>query len=146
MDERRGAPSGPGAGRTVASAGRVERWTIPPRAEELRLLRTQVRAVTQAWGMHEDDAEDLLIVVIELVSNSIEHTGTTSRLLLRRLPDAVHVIVADDAPDGPQLRPHDVTAARGRGLQMVDRLAAHWGWAERSGGKLIWATLRPDQQ
>lgn len=35
----------------------------------------------------------------------------------------------------------NITAARGRGLQMIDGIATRWGWAPRSHGKLIWARL-----
>ena len=41
----------------------------------------------------------------------------------------------------PRIPPHDVNAARGRGLQMIRALSSHWGWTARHGGKTVWAVV-----
>ena len=48
---------------------------------------------------------------------------------------------------GPVLRPApiDPTAARGRGLQMVDALTTAWGVTLHAGGKTVWAVLGPER-
>jgi len=52
------------------------------------------------------------------------------------------VTVRDDrAAPLPRLAPIDPTAARGRGLQMVDALAGAWGVSLHADGKTVWAVL-----
>jgi two-component sensor histidine kinase len=82
-----------------------------------------------------------MLIVSELVSNAIEHARTASVVIVRRLTLMVHVIVIDGSSAPPLLQPYDVTAPRGRGLQMVDELAARWGWERHSRGKTVWASV-----
>jgi hypothetical protein len=35
----------------------------------------------------------------------------------------------------------DAMAPGGRGLQLVAKMAAHWGWLPSRDGKVVWATL-----
>jgi two-component sensor histidine kinase len=79
----------------------------------------------------------LILIVSELVSNAIEHARTASVVIVRRLTLMVRVIVIDGSSAPPLLQPYDVTAPRGRGLQMVDELAARWGWERHSRGKTV---------
>jgi two-component sensor histidine kinase len=83
----------------------------------------------------------------ELVTNAIQHvhsdgTGTIGvTLTCARNPDAVTVMVSDSSPRGPVMREASTCSERGRGLQIVAALSAHWGWRPEGGGKAIFATL-----
>jgi hypothetical protein len=41
------------------------------------------------------------------------------------------------------LRDHDRLAVSGRGLRLIDALAANWGVEITEEGKTVWAELRP---
>jgi anti-sigma regulatory factor (Ser/Thr protein kinase) len=56
----------------------ARRLTFAPRADVLRQLRAEVRKVASALGADERVADNLALVVDELVNNAIEH-GTEYR-------------------------------------------------------------------
>jgi anti-sigma regulatory factor (Ser/Thr protein kinase) len=109
-----------GSGRSPEPVGR---WTVEPDAKALGVLRAEVRSRAETWGLLEDDLDVLMLIVSELVSNAIEHARTASVVIVRRLTLMVRVIVIDGSSAPPLLQPYDVTAPRGRGLQMVDELS-----------------------
>jgi hypothetical protein len=53
----------------------------------------------------------------------------------------VTIIVSDSSPDGPVLRDTPPGSERGRGLQIVEALSAHWGWYREDNGKATFAVL-----
>ncbi len=93
-----------------------------------------------------DRLEDLRIMVSELVTNSVVHSGLrrgeSISLLVKVLPEHVRVEVANRG------RRFDLTKRRrkhhGRGLMIVDQLADRWG-TERGSLTKVWAEipLRP---
>ncbi|MEV7520324.1 ATP-binding protein [Streptomyces sp. NPDC091371] len=90
----------------------------------------------------EADAEDVLLVVSELVANARLHGGGPSSLLLRRTGDGLRVEVTDRSPTLPVLQ-RDAHPARpgGHGLLIVDRLARRWGAEPLDGGKRVWVEV-----
>jgi anti-sigma regulatory factor (Ser/Thr protein kinase) len=90
-----------------------------------------------------DQLEDLRIMVSELVTNSVMHSGLKSgesiSLMVKVLPERVRVEVADRGR-----RFLDVNKRRrkhhGRGLMIVDRLADRWG-TERGSQTKVWAEM-----
>jgi anti-sigma regulatory factor (Ser/Thr protein kinase) len=71
------------------------------------------------------------LLISELVSNSVSHSGTTHgtiELLVCMTPSAIRVEVSDDGEgfEPPPLAHDD--AEVGRGLQVVQELADRWGW------------------
>jgi hypothetical protein len=87
------------------------------------------------------------IVVTELVNNVVAHAYTpmTVRLGLGRAGDAVHLSVRDRAPELPIYGgPVATTAYGGRGLLLVESVAARWGTSALPDGKLVWAVVPPD--
>jgi anti-anti-sigma regulatory factor len=82
------------------------------------------------------------LVASELVTNAIMHAGTmmTFRITLRQR--SVHIAVHDGSPAAPKIMPAcDPAAPGGRGLQLVAKMAAHWGWLPSRDGKVVWARL-----
>lgn len=94
-----------------------------------------------------DRLEDLRVMVSELVTNSVVHSGLERgepiSLLVKVLPERVRVEVADPGRRFPDIskRPRD---HHGRGLMIVDQLAERWG-TERGSQTKVWAEipLRP---
>ncbi|MGW7447926.1 ATP-binding protein [Kitasatospora sp. NPDC054795] len=132
-----GPPSGEQTRRLVleGSAGAVQR----SREFSRRAL------VSWHWLPAPDDdrraaAEDVLLMVSELVTNACLHASGGPRELRLHWDGArLRVEVVDASPVPPRLRPF-AGAGRpgGHGLRVVDRLADAWGFRPDDGGKLVW--------
>jgi anti-sigma regulatory factor (Ser/Thr protein kinase) len=89
--------------------------------------------------------DDLRIVVTELVTNSIRHSGTGKgqeiKLQVTATPKRVRVEVIDE---GHQFAPHVQEAgldrSSGWGFRLVDKLCARWG-VHPVDGVQVWAEI-----
>lgn len=102
--------------------------------------RATAREAVAAWGL-ADVADTVELVVSELVTNAVTHAGGDVRLTLERLADAVRVHVHDGSRDAPLRRDADPGEEHGRGVHLVDVLAARWGTGPTEGGKCVWAEV-----
>jgi anti-sigma regulatory factor (Ser/Thr protein kinase) len=92
-------------------------------------------------------AETLILLVSELVTNAVVHTGCPAVLRLS-LPGTeaaeeatLRLEVSDRSDRAPVPRCVDGEATGGRGLALVDGLADRWGWSSEGAGKRIWCEL-----
>lgn len=85
------------------------------------------------------DASRLL--VSELVTNAVLHARTDLELVLRLTPHGVRVEVHDSSAATPVPRRYDDDAMTGRGLALVEELAARWGVDAEGDGKSVWFEL-----
>lgn len=118
-----------------AEVGRARRWA-------------RSRLVGSGIGDDEPLAETLILLISELVTNAVVHTGCPA--VLRMLfggtgapgvAGTVRVEVAD-ASDCPPLQRHaEGDDTGGRGLELVDGLADRWGWLPEGAGKQIWCEV-----
>jgi anti-sigma regulatory factor (Ser/Thr protein kinase) len=134
-----------------AEVGRARRWA-------------RSRLAGSGIGADEPLAETLLLLISELVTNAVVHTGCpavlrmlfpgvdTSQVEMLRCEmtgggpasggtETVRVEVADssDFPPAPRHARGDDTG--GRGLELVDGLADRWGWQREGRGKHIWCEV-----
>lgn len=87
---------------------------------------------------------DGLLVVGELVDNTIQHTTSSPDVRLALRERRLTVAVADDHPDPATLLERAGMREPGIGLHIVAQAATRWGCSRRwSGGKVVWATLAP---
>ncbi|MDX6353466.1 MAG: hypothetical protein QOF98_369 [Streptomyces sp.] len=89
-------------------------------------------------------AEDVLLVVSELVTNACLHAGGPEELRLWRSPKALRMEVVDGGPGEPAPRtPHRAGRPGGHGMFIVQRLCLDWGVIRDDGhpGKTVWAEL-----
>ncbi|GAA3109526.1 ATP-binding protein [Streptomyces rectiviolaceus] len=136
-----------------AEVGRARRWA-------------RSRLAGSGIGVDEPLAETLILLISELVTNAVVHTGCPA-VLRMRLPDApdvaeeaagiagpagttgttgsgpgtVRVEVADSSARPPRPRHADGEETNGRGLELVDGLADRWGWQTEGAGKSIWCEV-----
>jgi anti-sigma regulatory factor (Ser/Thr protein kinase) len=86
--------------------------------------------------------ESLVLVVSELVTNAVVHTGCPAVLRLAVTydgrPRSVRLEVADQCALPPAPRHAADEATTGRGLELVDCLCDRWGWLPDGGGKRVW--------
>lgn len=89
-----------------------------------------------------DMADDVAVVVSELVTNAVRAQAREIRLAIAVHRREINVVVTDDAPGTPRLTRADLQP-HGRGLPIVDALAASWGVQPGSDvGKSVWAVLK----
>ena len=86
----------------------------------------------------EPDRDTALLLVSELVTNSVAHARTPCTLAADVEPDRLRVAVADRSDREPHVAARGLTSDSGRGLLLVSRLARAWGWRPISSGKLVW--------
>lgn len=126
--------------------GSVE-LTLPADNSSVPVARGYVSA---RWSELDDDVlGDVALIVTELVTNAVRHGAPDICLRLRAAPFAIDVAVLDHGPGWPRRRPAAEVegTGSGRGLTIVDRLAAAWGVEpvedENGPGKLVWASIDP---
>ncbi|HEV7204138.1 MAG TPA: ATP-binding protein [Jatrophihabitans sp.] len=107
-------------------------------------MRAWVRGVlADALGVGRSSvvADDVQLVVSELVTNSLD-AGSSSLDVTIAVDDThVRVGLTDDAPGEPTPKQAEPSDAHGRGLAIVAALAADWGVRRGARGKEVWATL-----
>jgi anti-sigma regulatory factor (Ser/Thr protein kinase) len=89
-------------------------------------LRRVVGAFGQRHGLSPDRADDLLLVLTELATNSIEHAGSQATVFLGRVADRLVCQVRDTGYISDPLagrHPAVCDQQRGRGLLMVNHLS-----------------------
>ncbi|WP_371584236.1 ATP-binding protein [Streptomyces sp. NBC_01314] len=122
---------------------------IRPDPTEVGRARRWARSRLAGSGIGDDEplAETLILLVSELVTNAVVHTGRPAvlRLLLSCLRDGaigmVRLEVADTSACPPTPRCADGDETGGRGLALVEVLADRWGWSYEGVGKRIWCEL-----
>ena len=126
---------------------------IRPDPAEVGRARRWARSRLAGSGIAADEplAETLILLVSELVTNAVVHTGCPAvlRLLLTGACDGpsgapagtVRLEVADRSARPPQPRHAGGEETGGRGLELVDGLADRWGWDAEGAGKRIWCEV-----
>ena len=95
-------------------------------------------------------AEVAVLLTSEVVANSVRHSGSAAGggLVTETAGGGVRVEVTHRSGDGsPVLLPvarADCGAEGGRGMRLVDALAARWGYQRAGGHATTWFELTPD--
>ncbi|UDY25084.1 ATP-binding protein [Nocardioides sp. Kera G14] len=115
---------------------------LPFRPESVRAARAIVR--TFGAELADDTMADAELLVSEVVTNAVRHGGPDISLTVEVEGGSVTIGVTD----GSNVMPMTGTAvaatkASGRGLLLVDQVAAAWGVTTHSGkdGKTVWFRL-----
>ena len=121
---------------------------VGPDPAEVGRARRWARSRLAGSGIEDDEpvAETLILLISELVTNAVVHTGCPA--VLRMLfglgaaeAGTVRVEVADASACPPRPRHAEGDDTNGRGLELVDGLADRWGWQPEGAGKRIWCEV-----
>jgi anti-sigma regulatory factor (Ser/Thr protein kinase) len=117
------------------------RLEFAPAPEAAGVLRGYTTGVLAGRGW--DDAIDTAVLLVsELVTNVVRHAaGPCALTITFRGPDVVELAVEDADTRMPAPRSARPLDEAGRGLLLVEALAAGWGVRRLPGGKATWLTL-----
>jgi anti-sigma regulatory factor (Ser/Thr protein kinase) len=108
---------------------------------EVERARNLVSASMRRWGMPEDGGVAALLVS-ELVTNALRYGAQPMRMVAKHEGTNLRIEVHDArGGEPPRLRRAAPDSTNGRGMMIVDALAARWGWSEFGGEKQVWFEL-----
>jgi len=116
---------------------------LAPDPAAVRRARVFVESRCQAAGVDPDACDTVVLLTSETVTNAFVHGRSEARLALTIAAACVMVEVGDDNSGHPQPAEQDPDALDGRGLAVVDRLAAGWGVRDDRYGKVVWFVVAP---
>ncbi len=117
--------------------------TLPEGPEGASVARRAMARAGELWRLDREVTETAMLLVSELATNAIRHGSPPVRLSLRLTSGRLRVEVTDASPAPPRLGRADPEQAGGRGLQLVQELAARWGSQASVSrlGKTVWFEL-----
>ncbi|MFJ4715932.1 SpoIIE family protein phosphatase [Streptomyces sp. NPDC088785] len=124
----------------TSQAPRMHRYVHQADPEGLADARAALREHLTTWGLGAL-ADDVETAAGELLVNALLHTEGGAVLTLEVLtgpPRAVRLWVKDRSTARPHRRTPGETATSGRGMVMVEAMAARWGVEPRGEGKAVW--------
>jgi anti-sigma regulatory factor (Ser/Thr protein kinase) len=119
---------------------RAER-ELPVSAEAPALARMFLRS-SSCVAHHSAVVDDAVLLVSELVTNSVLHGGPPVVVAVDCDGEALQVRVRDGSTHLPERRQAAKIDEGGRGLELVANLSTAWGVDPEPDGKHVWFVLR----
>jgi serine/threonine-protein kinase RsbW len=132
----------------VKALGLLGQVELPAEVASVPKARRYVRDLLEAAGHAQ--TEDALLLVSELVTNSVRHSdsgripGGRVSVAVANHDGTLHIDVIDAGSTGHRPRlclDVDADSGGGRGLWLVQELATAWGWHETPAGRAVWFQL-----
>lgn len=99
-------------------------------------------ATSVLHGVPRETIAAVELMVSELATNCIRHTGTGFELAIIHTPQQIRVEATNWAGGTPTVRSPKPSDPSGRGLKIVDMFWAGWGVSPTgAGGKTVWFTV-----
>ncbi|WP_375500150.1 SpoIIE family protein phosphatase [uncultured Jatrophihabitans sp.] len=124
-----------------ATDDRVMVMAVPDDVVEVGPARDRAAACITEWGGDDALAEDVRLIVSELVTNAVLHGEPPVQLRVRKGGRRLLIEVYDSAVSSPQLRRAAPNDNHGRGLLIVSMLSQRWGTRPTPSGKSVWCQL-----
>ncbi|WP_330457967.1 ATP-binding protein [Streptomyces sp. NBC_00820] len=132
---------------SVTSGTAEAQWLLPRTARSAHRARGLLRTQLTEWKVDDDTACTAELLLSELVSNSVRHArtppGRDIGVRVAWYGGRLRVEVADADDTRPNVRKADGEDEQGRGLAIIEALAARWGCCPRRYGigKATWAEV-----
>ena len=114
-------------------------WLLPSDGRSAGVARRHLEDVLA--GMPAATVDTALLLTSEVVTNATAHGGGLVTLTVDLDGEGLRVEVCDESPRRPVPREESLLAEGGRGLHIVDALAADWGARPDKRGKKVWFRL-----
>ena len=118
----------------------VRSLRLPPTARSTTQARRFVVSTLSDWGL-DDLCDTAALLTSEVVTNSVLHARTQVEVSIGRLDDGVFVEVTDGSRRAPVRRLQIDVATTGRGVALLEQLAASWDVTLHDEGKTVRFTL-----
>jgi anti-sigma regulatory factor (Ser/Thr protein kinase) len=121
-------------------------FQLPAENSRVGEARRRVRSILRGWGA-DRCGDDMVLIVSELFTNAVRHSGGDRiDVTMWTAEGLLYVEITDRGPAEGQPTPRVAAAddEGGRGLMLVEHLAARWGsGAAQPGGcgHAVWAAL-----
>jgi anti-sigma regulatory factor (Ser/Thr protein kinase) len=139
-----------------ASYDGLRAMTLPPFADPNRFrveaeddavsdARRRILALVRSWDvpLPQDTFGDLELLSSEVITNAVRYTRAPCMVTVRWTGVRVRIEVTDADPVRPQPRDASLESENGRGLLLVESLAAAWGSVPDQAGKVVWFEVGP---
>jgi anti-sigma regulatory factor (Ser/Thr protein kinase) len=128
----------------VMARAREARTSLPPELASASAARRFVGSTLRDWSC-DTLSDSALLLVSELVTNAVLHARSRLDLVLQLRDERLRVEVHDGSQAQPTRKYYSPHAGTGRGLMLVEQLAAEWGVEPIAGdGKRVWFELDRD--
>jgi anti-sigma regulatory factor (Ser/Thr protein kinase) len=124
----------------------MDRVAVPPQKLELPAdvasCSAARRFVQETLAQAADDLRaDASLLVSEVVTNAVLHARGSVTVEVQQKGSAYRIAVSDGSRTPPTAKGYRTDDATGRGLRLLDCLAAAWGWKRTGTGKVVWFDL-----
>jgi anti-sigma regulatory factor (Ser/Thr protein kinase) len=106
--------------------------------------RRFVAECLRRWNMPRRTADVAVLLTSELIANAVRHGPPAGFLQVEATHDRVRIEVSDSSSVPPAIITPGAAAVGGRGLVLIDRLSARWGWTPQPPGKTVWCEITDD--
>lgn len=111
---------------------------LPANPRAVRNARAFVENCCHNAHVEGDACDTVALLTSETVTNAIVHGRSAAHVSVTVRSGLVRVEVWDDDSRLPQIVEQDDEALTGRGMLIVDSLAARWGTTKHLNGKTVW--------
>ncbi len=121
--------------------GAAATLALPPELSSVGKARRFVAQRCDVEQVSPPQRGDVLLLTSELVTNAVLHGRSEVCVEVVVVREVLRVSVLDENSRRPLPLSEDVNALDGRGLALVDAVAARWGVEDRPSGKAVWFEL-----
>lgn len=124
---------------TALPSETVARFDQTP--ESVGAARQFVRNQLEHCTVSDPPLEATVLLTSELVTNALLHARTAMSVRVVTAPDRIRVEVEDGNSRVPRVEDPPLDATSGRGMHLVEAMAAAWGSRGTPQGKVVWFEL-----
>jgi anti-sigma regulatory factor (Ser/Thr protein kinase) len=130
---------------SAAGAYEGSRFLVEAEPEAVSDARHRITSVVRSWDVPLLEAayDDLALVAGEVITNAVRYSGAPCGVAVWWTGVRVRVEVTDCDPVRPSPRESAPDAEGGRGLVLVEAVAAAWGSRADPAGKVVWFEVGP---